>query len=560
MKKSTNPSSLSLHPKAHVQGIGLGNQALRRVMALAWIGFLFLTLPAKAQNEGGTGTVSGDLELFQNVFFLDSTILSDPIPPQYYQQLSSTDGWMNLNYRQGSLAAGIRFDLFLNSGLRNPYVVRNQQGIGFWYISHQVQRLTLRVGNFYEQFGNGITFRAYEGRGQNLDYAMFGLSGQFKINDQWQIKGFTGKQKVLFDTYAPVIKGLCLQGSMKSERLGLNYAPGFSMVNRTLDANSMQNVVGSIENLEPSKRFVPKYNAYVGSFFQNVQWGGWDLNTEWAFKSREAVLDRNGILENSSGLVLYTDLGYSTDGFGINIQHKHTDHFDFRVSPLEILNEGLINYIPPGARMNTYRLTSRYAPATQLVGEDALQIETVFSPSRKTQIQVNASHVQGPDRELYYQEWYAEAKHKFNKQITLSGGLQRVIYNQQLYEFKPGAPLVKTWTPFAELTYKINRRESLRIECSQMSTDQDLGDWLWGLVEYNIAPRYSFSIMDMWNYGNKNPDKRNHYYTAFAALNWPGLRLTGGYVRQVQGIICTGGVCRVEPAFNGLRFSLSANF
>ena len=529
-------------------------------MALAWLGFLFLTLRAKAQNEGGTGTVSGDLELFQNVFFLDSTILSDPIPPQYYQQLSSTDGWMNLNYRQGSLAAGIRFDLFLNSGLRNPYVVRNQQGIGFWYISHQVQRLTLRVGNFYEQFGNGITFRAYEGRGQNLDYAMFGLSGQFKINDQWQIKGFTGKQKVLFDTYAPVIKGLCLQGSMKSERLGLNYAPGFSMVNRTLDANSMQNVVGSIENLEPSKRFVPKYNAYVGSFFQNVQWGGWDLNTEWAFKSREAVLDRNGILENSSGLVLYTDLGYSTDGFGINIQHKHTDHFDFRVSPLEILNEGLINYIPPGARMNTYRLTSRYAPATQLVGEDALQIETVFSPSRKTQIQVNASHVQGPDRELYYQEWYAEAKHKFNKHITLSGGLQRVIYNQQLYEFKPGAPLVKTWTPFAELTYKINRRESLRIECSQMSTDQDLGDWLWGLVEYNIAPRYSFSIMDMWNYGNKNPDKRNHYYTAFAALNWPGLRLTGGYVRQVQGIICTGGVCRVEPAFNGLRFSLSANF
>ncbi|NDC72925.1 MAG: hypothetical protein EBZ62_05650, partial [Sphingobacteriia bacterium] len=152
-----------------------------------------------------------------------------------------------------------------------------------------------------------------------------------------------------------------MQGSMKSERLGLNYAPGFSMVNRTLDANSMQNVVGSIENLEPSKRFVPKYNAYVGSFFQNVQWGGWDLNTEWAFKSREAVLDRNGILENSSGLVLYTDLGYSTDGFGINIQHKHTDHFDFRVSPLEILNEGLINYIPPGARMNTYRLTSRYA-------------------------------------------------------------------------------------------------------------------------------------------------------------------------------------------------------
>ena len=78
----------------------------------------------------GNGQFSGDLELFQNVFFLDSNLLSNPIPPQYYQQLSSTDGWMNINYRQGNLEAGIRFDLFLNSGLRNPYIVRNQQGIG----------------------------------------------------------------------------------------------------------------------------------------------------------------------------------------------------------------------------------------------------------------------------------------------------------------------------------------------------------------------------------------------------------------------------------------------
>ena len=533
------------------------NSRLSLLLALT-LGLTWSGTPLQAQTKGGQ--FSGDLEWFQNVFFLDSSVLSDPIPPQYYQQLSSTDAWMNLNYRQGDLEAGLRFDLFLNSGLRNPYVVRNQQGIGFWYVSHKVNKLKVRLGHLYDQFGNGITFRAYEGRGQNLDYALFGLSGQYQINDQWQIKGFTGKQKVLFDTYAPVIKGLCLQGNLRSERMGLSWSPGWSFVNRTLDGTSMQSVVGSIESLDPSKRFVPKYNTYVGSFFQNLQWASWSLNTEWALKSREAVLDREGVLENSPGSVLYADLGYSNDGFGINVQYKRTDHFDFRVSPLEILNEGLINYVPPGARMNTYRLTSRYAPATQLVGENAVQIEAVYSPSRNTQIQANLSLVNGPDRSLYYREYYAEAKHKFNKQITLSGGLQHLVYNQELYEFKPGAPLVRAWTPFAELTYKINRQKSLRIEASQMTTEQDLGDWLWGLVEYNIAPRYSFSIMDMWNYGNPNPNKRQHYYTAFAALNWPGLRFTGGYVRQVQGIICTGGVCRVEPAFNGLRFSMSANF
>ncbi|MFM8837563.1 MAG: DUF6029 family protein, partial [Bacteroidota bacterium] len=205
-------------------------------LALAWPGHRLL-----AQSNGGQ--FSGDLEWFQNVFFLDSSVLSNPIPPQYYQQLSSTDAWMNLNYRQGDLEAGIRFDLFLNSGLRNPYIVRNQQGIGFWYVSHKMNRLRLRFGHLYDQFGNGITFRAYEGRGQNLDYALFGLSGQYQINDHWQIKGFTGKQKVLFDTYAPVIKGLCLQGNLHSDRLGLTWSPGWSFVNRTLDGTSMQSIV-----------------------------------------------------------------------------------------------------------------------------------------------------------------------------------------------------------------------------------------------------------------------------------------------------------------------------
>jgi hypothetical protein len=32
------------------------------------------------------------------------------------------------------------------------------------------------------------------------------------------------------------------------------------------------------------------------------------------------------------------------------------------------------------------------------------------------------------------------------------------------------------------------------------------------------------------------------------------------YVKQVEGIVCTGGVCRYEPAFNGVRLNLQARF
>ena len=37
-------------------------------------------------------------------------------------------------------------------------------------------------------------------------------------------------------------------------------------------------------------------------------------------------------------------------------------------------------------------------------------------------------------------------------------------------------------------------------------------------------------------------------------------RLSLNYAKQVAGIVCTGGVCRYEPAFNGFRVNLVTSF
>lgn len=42
------------------------------------------------------------------------------------------------------------------------------------------------------------------------------------------------------------------------------------------------------------------------------------------------------------------------------------------------LNRGLISYIPPMARINTFRLTSYYFPATQFLNEMAYQIDIKY--------------------------------------------------------------------------------------------------------------------------------------------------------------------------------------
>jgi hypothetical protein len=51
-----------------------------------------------------------------------------------------------------------------------------------------------------------------------------------------------------------------------------------------------------------------------------------------------------------------------------------------------------------------------------------------------------------------------------------------------------------------------------------------------------------------------------HYWNVFGAFTFKSTRFTGGYIKQVEGVNCTGGVCRVEPAFSGVRLTLMTNF
>lgn len=526
-----------------------------RKFFMAFAMFLCTVNGLKAQ-----GILTGDMEIYQNFFFLDSNILSQPIPPQYYKQLSSTDAWVNLNYRMKDLTVGVRIDAFLNSGLRTPGTALNNQGIGFWFARKRIEKLELTVGYFYDQIGSGAIFRAYEGRGQNLDYAIKGMHARYDFNSDWMLKAFVGRQKFLFDTYASVIKGANLEGSISAGE-NLLIRPGLGVVNRTLDDNTMGVIVGQIENQAIEDRFIPKYNAFAYTFYNTLDFKNISWNVELAAKSAEAVFNREGDrLVNKPGSMVLSSLSYSRPGLGATLQYKRTEFFEFRTSPLESLNDGLINFIPPSARMNTYRLAARYAPATQLIGEQGFQGDVVLSIAKKHNLQFNVSDVKTLEGQRLYQEFYGELKLKINSKFSAIAGLQRLIYNQEIFENKPGKPLVRTWTPFTEFVYKLNRKNSLRAEISHMNTQQDLGSWWWALLEYNIAPKYSFSIMDMWNYGNPDPAKRLHYYTVFGAVNHQKIRFTGGYVRQVEGVICTGGVCRIEPAFNGVRLSLTSTF
>ena len=56
---------------------------------------------------------------------------------------------------------------------------------------------------------------------------------------------------------------------------------------------------------------------------------------------------------------------------------------------------------------------------------------------------------------------------------------------------------------------------------------------------------------------NKKP---NNYYNLYVAYSKGPNRFSLAYVKQVDGYNCSGGVCRYEPAFSGVKATITSSF
>ena len=544
------------------------------------------TLAVFAQNNGGR--LSGKLQLNANVFLRDSLIGAFGTP-QFDHQFFGTESWLNLNYNNWGFDFGIRFDFFQNSNLRNPRDSYSAEGIGMWYVRKQVDKLDFTVGYLYDQIGSGIIFRAYEERGLPIDNALFGLRGIWTINEDWNVKVMSGKQKQFFDSYESLISGANIEGFiMPSEESRLTLAPGFGFVNRTLDDNSMNALVASLGDYTEDDLFTPTYNTYAFTAYNTLSLGSFNWYVEGAYKTADNIVDLEGErvskftgdtirgpqFVSEDGSVLYTSLSYSKKGLGISLEGKRTENFSFRTRPQESLNNGLVNFLPPMARTHTYRLLARYAPATQDKGELAIKGDIRYAPSKKMLFNVSYSHVVTLDNAPLYDEMYFEYSYKPKRSFKLTTGLHMQKYNQEVFEFKPGVPIVETFTPFVDVFYKLNKKQSIRFEGQYMRTGakdgvrHDYGNWIYGGMEFNFSNKLSLSVTDMYNSdpGKNSPENVNgekldvHYPRIDVFYTTGPTRMSIGYVKQVQGIVCSGGVCRLEPAFSGVKAGLTTSF
>ena len=188
---------------------------------------------------------------------------------------------------------------------------------------------------------------------------------------------------------------------------------------------------------------------------------------------------------------------------------------------------------------------------------------------------MNVSNIQNLDDELLYREVYAEMTLKIKRNTTIIAGVQRQEYNQEVFEVKPNVPLVRTITPFFEYQYKFTPRKLLRIEAQYLFMQEDpsvelgadFGSWAWIQAEYTLAPHWTFAAANMFNAMPgvaspvENGKRKALYYPRFDVFyTIKSNRFSLSYIKQVEGVVCTGGICRLEPAFSGFRFAVTSTF
>lgn len=495
-------------------------------------------------------------------------------------------GYGKINYSLGNFSAGIRYEAYLPplSGFEKQL---EGNGIANYYASYKTEKIGITVGNFYEQFGNGLIFRTYEEWSLGYDNSMNGINVYYKPVNGVTLKAVYGSQRYFWNKYENNNRGI-VRGV--DGEIDLNET--FTSLN---DAKLRVNIGASTvskyqKDSDPIYIMPENVAAFAGRI--NMGLGKFSFMTEYAYKINDPSAMNNYIYKE--GQAILSSLSFSQKGLGIVLQVKRVDNMSFKSNHRITENALDINFIPPINRTHSYCLSARYPYSTQPNGEMGLQFQinykipkgTALGGKYGTGIALNFSQVNDIVRNPidentpvnqeaslgYTSPFFEVSDHIFFRDLNIE--IEKkfspkwkaiVMYMNQLYDIETieghaGDEAVKANIGVVDLTYKISSKKSLRMEFQGLWTEQDKGDRVSAMLEYTIAPKWFFAISDQYNYGNPIESDRNHYYTASAGFIHEATRFALTFGRQCEGVVCVGGVCRQVPASSGVSLTITTSF
>ncbi|GGH77573.1 DUF6029 family protein [Phaeocystidibacter marisrubri] len=542
------------------------------------------------ENQENWGTLHGNFQFDGQLYVRDKSI--DPLGEFYPDERFLGQGFANFNYSHGNFRAGLRYENYQNVILGFPTGYTGE-GITYRYLQFVKDGLDVTVGNFYEQFGSGMIFRAYEERGLGLDNVMDGVRLKYAPMKGLQLTGVIGKQRVYFDKAPGVVRGLDANMSLNEAIPAMaenkwRFTIGGSFVSKYQSAN------------DPFYNLPENVGAGAGRL--TVQRGGFIWNTEYVYKANDPSADNGNIFRDGQGLL--STLTYTQRGLGIIASFKRIDNMAFRSDRNGKEFEAFINYLPPTTKLHTYSLPALFPYATQINGEVGRQIQVSYKFDRSTLlggkygtlVTVNYADAYSLYKEEvepgvpigeagtdgyktdwfkqgqvhYYTDFDIEIRKKISREWKVIGTYYNFFYNKSVLEDGVADQVVMN-NPnvqeiafvnagVVELIWNYRPQHSIRMELQGAFSDQYRGDMAMVLLEYGWSPHWFFSMQTIHNYGHTDPAQRLTYPIGSVTYYSGQTRIQMSYGRQQAGIFCVGGICRVVPPSNGLSLSVTTNF
>lgn len=546
-----------------------------------------------AQNFYENASISGSLKYDGQLYVPDDAMgIHDSTLTKHF----GMNAFGELDYTVGNFRAGMRYEMYTPP--LNGFDEKSKgYGIPFFYANYANKFLDVTIGDFYEQFGSGLTLRSYQEWNLGYDNAIRGAKVIIMPYKGIRLKALTGYQRWYWNEYVDISK-YTDRGLVSGFDGDIFFNDVFNWTSKT------QITLGGSFVTKHEKCTATKYlndtlyelkmptDVAAWSGRMNITRGGFGLYGEYAYK-----INNPSIMNDYSynpGQALFVTASYSMKGFGVTLAAKRIDNMYFKSTYTTSDNAMDINFIPPLSKQHHYSLPSLYPYASQPNGEMSLKANVIYTIPKKTKIggkygmsieadftivydtkkiPIDEFHYESPffqvgDNELF-RDFNIIVTKKFSKNWKAIFTYINLYYDKDRVEGHTIGEygVVNANIGIADVTWKINPDNSLRFEGQALfvgkndnGIKQDRGDWATFTLEYTLHNQWFLTVFDEWNYGNPEESQRLHYYYASIGFIQKATRIALSYGRQREGLLCVGGVCRYVPAATGASLSISTSF
>lgn len=531
----------------------------KAVLIALFLNFFSTKITAQNLNNYIKGHLNGSVENYSQYYMKDEKI-GAYIPPDRY----GSNTFLKLDYNYGKFSTGIQLESYMPPILGFfPVSVNNQNKIINKYFKYTEDKFSIQIGDFYEQFGNGLIFRAYENRQIGINNAMEGINVHVEPTSFLKMKIVYGRTRKIMDYANSVSRGMDAEIDVNN-LLGIKEKDNTTHV--TLGGSYMNRYE---EYTGPVVDFPAAVSAVAARL--DISSNNFTFSGEYAEKGKDPNLLNNQSFDK--GKVLLVNASYTKNNFGATASFRSLTNMNYAAErETEFPSISPLNFLPALTKQHDYLTSNIYVYATQLKAEAGFQTDlyyniksgTKLGGKYGTKIAANFSYYNGLDdstdifsigNKKYYRDANIEIKKKWSKKLETTLSFQHIFYNASVIQAVSGGE-VNANIVAAGLLYKFASKKSIRVKLENLSTEDDQGSWASALTEFSFSSPYAFFISDLYNYGKTNV----HYYNFGASVTKKSTRFSLGFGKQRAGLFCVGGICRFVPASYGFTASLTTSF